>query len=175
MGGVIVSIAVAFMLASADSQIKISLAIIGAWARTSYKQFSLLAGKAAPHEFLQLIIYKASTFAPEIEKLDTVRAYHVRFDQYTLEHLKGWQLTLHSRCRADRITSLKSILSWTQRPPCGSRTMSARRCKISSKRSPVSQERLCTSITRPSTDRYAFRSGRTAQKWCADMLSAGAP
>jgi len=54
----------------------ISLVIIAAWARTSYKQFSLLAGKSAPHEFLQLIIYKASTFAPEIEKLDTVRAYH---------------------------------------------------------------------------------------------------
>ena len=82
MGGLIVRINVAFTLDSADSQIKISLAIIAAWARTSYKQFSLLAGKAAPHEFLQLIIYKASTFAPEIEKLDTVRAYHVRHNQY---------------------------------------------------------------------------------------------
>ena len=81
MGGLIVRINVAFTLDSADSQIKISLAIIAAWGRTSYKQFSLLAGKAAPHEFLQLIIYKASTFAPEIEKLDTVRAYHVRHDQ----------------------------------------------------------------------------------------------
>ena len=82
MGGLIVRIInVTFTLDSADSQIKISLAIIVAWGRTSYKQFSLLAGKAAPHEFLQLIIYKASTFAPEIEKLDTVRAYHVRHDQ----------------------------------------------------------------------------------------------
>ena len=81
MGGLIVRINVVFTLDSADSQIKISLAIIAAWGRMSYKQFSLLAGKAAPHEFLQLIIYKASTFAPEIEKLDTVRAYHVRHDQ----------------------------------------------------------------------------------------------
>jgi len=81
MGGVIVSIVVALRLDGADSRTKISLAIIAAWARTSYKQFSLLAGKAAPHEFLQLVIYKASTFAPEIEKLDTVRAYHVRHDQ----------------------------------------------------------------------------------------------
>lgn len=80
LGGLIVSIFVAFTLESTDLWIKISLAIIVAWARTSYKQFSLLAGKAAPHEFLQLVIYKASTFAPEIEKLDTVRAYHVRHD-----------------------------------------------------------------------------------------------
>ena len=74
------------MLGSANSRIQISLAIIVAWARTSYHQFSLLAGKAAPHHFLQLIIYKASTFAPEIEKLDTVRAYHVRHDQYCFKY-----------------------------------------------------------------------------------------
>lgn len=74
------------MLGSADFSLKISLAVIAAWARTSYKQFSLLAGKAAPHEFLQLVIYKASTFAPEIQKLDTVRAYHVRHNQ---PHLSG--------------------------------------------------------------------------------------
>lgn len=43
-----------------------------------YSQFELLAGKSAPHEFLQLIIYKAMIFSDEIEKLDTVRAYHVR-------------------------------------------------------------------------------------------------
>lgn len=48
-----------------------------------------MAGKAAPHEFVQLIIYKASTFAPEIEKLDTVRAYHVRPDQYIAWTLEG--------------------------------------------------------------------------------------
>jgi len=72
---------------------KISLAIIGAWGRTSYKQFSLLAGKAAPHEFLQLVIYKASTFAPEIEKLDTVRAYHVRQRSMRFELLR---LALHA-------------------------------------------------------------------------------
>ena len=37
----------------------------------------MLAGKSAPHDFLQLIIYKAMTFSDEIEKIDTVRAYHV--------------------------------------------------------------------------------------------------
>jgi hypothetical protein len=48
-----------------------------AWSRTIYAQFELLAGKSAPHDFLQLIIYKAMTFSNEIEKVDTVRAYHV--------------------------------------------------------------------------------------------------
>lgn len=48
-----------------------------AWSRTVYAQFELLAGKSAPHDFLQLIIYKAMTFSDEIEKIDTVRAYHV--------------------------------------------------------------------------------------------------
>ena len=48
-----------------------------AWSRTIYAQFELLAGKSAPHDFLQFIIYKAMTFSDEIEKIDTVRAYHV--------------------------------------------------------------------------------------------------
>ena len=48
-----------------------------AWSRTIYAQFELLAGKSAPHDFLQLIIYKAMTFNNGIEKIDTVRAYHV--------------------------------------------------------------------------------------------------
>ncbi len=42
-----------------------------------YKEFELLAGKSAPHDFIQLIIYNAMTFSDEIEKIDTVRAYHV--------------------------------------------------------------------------------------------------
>jgi len=54
----------------------IALGVIVAWTRTIYTQFELLAGKSAPHEFLQLIIYKATTFSDEIEKIDTVRAYH---------------------------------------------------------------------------------------------------
>jgi hypothetical protein len=79
---------------------QIALGVIVAWSRTMYFQFELLAGKSAPHEFLQLIIYKAMTFSDEIEKLDTVRAYHVclPFDytyEYTLLHPAG-------SCRADR-------------------------------------------------------------------------
>ncbi|KAA1471452.1 CDF-like metal transporter [Dentipellis sp. KUC8613] len=54
----------------------IALGVIIAWFRTIYSQFELLAGKSAPHDFLQLIIYKAMTFSDEIDKIDTVRAYH---------------------------------------------------------------------------------------------------
>jgi len=46
------------------------------WGHTIYKEFEFLAGKSAPHEFIQLLIYKAATFSEEIEKIDTVRAYH---------------------------------------------------------------------------------------------------
>lgn len=56
---------------------QIALVVIAAWTRTIYAQFELLAGKSAPHDFLQLIIYKAMTFSDDIEKIDTVRAYHV--------------------------------------------------------------------------------------------------
>lgn len=54
----------------------ISAGIIVAWVRTIHGQFELLAGKSAPHDFLQLLIYKATTFSDEIAKIDTVRAYH---------------------------------------------------------------------------------------------------
>ena len=51
--------------------------MILSWGHTVHGQFQLLAGKSAPHDFIQLIIYKAVTFSDEIEKIDTVRAYHV--------------------------------------------------------------------------------------------------
>jgi hypothetical protein len=57
---------------------QISFGVIAAWTKTIAEQFALLAGKSAPHDFLQLIIYKAMTFSEEIESIDTVRAYHVR-------------------------------------------------------------------------------------------------
>ncbi|KAJ2918382.1 hypothetical protein MD484_g2005, partial [Candolleomyces efflorescens] len=60
----------------------ISSGIIASWSRTTYKQFELLAGKSAPHEFLQLIIYKVATFHEEITKVDTVRAYHSGQDYF---------------------------------------------------------------------------------------------
>lgn len=56
--------------------ILIGAGVIIAWSHTIYEQFGFLAGKSAPHDFLQLIIYKAMTFSDEIEKVDTVRAYH---------------------------------------------------------------------------------------------------
>jgi len=54
----------------------IAVAIIVSWLRTVYHQFELLAGKSAPHEFMQLVTYKATTFSDDIEQIDTVRAYH---------------------------------------------------------------------------------------------------
>ncbi|KAF7792548.1 hypothetical protein EIP86_003589 [Pleurotus ostreatoroseus] len=54
----------------------IAAGVILAWGRTIYLQFGLLAGKSAPHDFLQLLVYKATTFSNDIEQIDTVRAYH---------------------------------------------------------------------------------------------------
>ncbi|KZT71969.1 hypothetical protein DAEQUDRAFT_723602 [Daedalea quercina L-15889] len=54
----------------------LSVGVILLWGTTMYRQFELLAGKSAPREFVQLIIYKAMTFSDEIEQIDTVRAYH---------------------------------------------------------------------------------------------------
>ncbi|KAK0213904.1 CDF-like metal transporter, partial [Armillaria fumosa] len=53
-----------------------SLRIMIAWTRSIYRQFEFLAGKSAPHDFLQLLIYKSMTFSDDIVQLDTVRAYH---------------------------------------------------------------------------------------------------
>ncbi|KAF8326211.1 CDF-like metal transporter [Cantharellus anzutake] len=51
--------------------------VIFSWSRTIWNEFELLAGKSASHGFIQLVTYKAATFSSEIEKVDTVRAYHV--------------------------------------------------------------------------------------------------
>jgi len=54
----------------------IGVGISISWGHTIYREFELLAGKSAPHEFIQLLVYKAATFSDEIDQLDTVRAYH---------------------------------------------------------------------------------------------------
>ncbi|KIY51231.1 hypothetical protein FISHEDRAFT_64270 [Fistulina hepatica ATCC 64428] len=54
----------------------IAVGVIVAWVTTVYKEFELLVGKSAPHEFIQLVIYKALTFSDDIVGVDTVRAYH---------------------------------------------------------------------------------------------------
>ncbi|PCH34261.1 CDF-like metal transporter [Wolfiporia cocos MD-104 SS10] len=54
----------------------IAVVVMLAWGRTIYEQFELLAGKSAPHDFMQLLVYKAMTFSDEIQQIDTVRAYH---------------------------------------------------------------------------------------------------
>ncbi|EJD37871.1 CDF manganese transporter [Auricularia subglabra TFB-10046 SS5] len=54
----------------------IATAIILSWTRTLYRQFGLLAGRSAPHDFIQLVIYKALMFHKDFDAIDTVRAYH---------------------------------------------------------------------------------------------------
>ncbi|KAJ7109856.1 CDF-like metal transporter [Mycena epipterygia] len=54
----------------------IALGVVISWGRTVYTQFELLAGKSASHDFLQLLVYKSVTFSQDIDKIDTVRAYH---------------------------------------------------------------------------------------------------
>lgn len=68
----------AFLTAFSPSS-QIASGVSGAWVYTIYKEFELLAGKSAPHDFIQLLIYKAMTFSNDIEKIDTVRAYHVSY------------------------------------------------------------------------------------------------
>lgn len=59
-----------------DNSSQIATGVIIAWVHTIYGQFGLLAGKSAPNDFIQLVIYKAMTFSADIDKIDTVRAYH---------------------------------------------------------------------------------------------------
>lgn len=77
MGAIIVSLTNShFRLYTYVEQIAVG--VLFSWSLTVYKEFGLLAGKSAPHDFLQLVIYKALTFSDDIIKIDTVRAYHVR-------------------------------------------------------------------------------------------------
>lgn len=54
----------------------ISAVIVIAWTTTAIEQFGYLAGKAAPHEFTQLVIYQALTFSDDIKQIDNCIAYH---------------------------------------------------------------------------------------------------
>ncbi|KAK8853245.1 hypothetical protein IAR55_003947 [Kwoniella newhampshirensis] len=54
----------------------IAMCIITVWTRTVYEQFTFLAGISAPTEFINLVTYKAMTFSPDIDSVDTVRVYH---------------------------------------------------------------------------------------------------
>ncbi|GAA5989292.1 hypothetical protein JCM5350_003433 [Sporobolomyces pararoseus] len=54
----------------------ISFILIFVWGNTIRNHFYYLAGAAAPLEFQQLVIYKAMTFAEQIEAIDTCVVYH---------------------------------------------------------------------------------------------------
>ncbi|KAI9094672.1 hypothetical protein DFS34DRAFT_643379 [Phlyctochytrium arcticum] len=55
--------------------IVISVVILGLWTHTAYKQLQQLAGVSAPPDFIRYVTYKAMTFDPLIQKIDTCRAY----------------------------------------------------------------------------------------------------
>ncbi|KZP28902.1 CDF-like metal transporter [Athelia psychrophila] len=94
---------------------QIAAGVIVAWGRTIYKQFELLAGKSAPREFLQLITYKAMTFSEDIEKVDTVRAYHsgpdyfVEVDVVMDAHTPLWKAHDISQQLQDQIEVLPNV------------------------------------------------------------------
>ncbi|GAA6011073.1 hypothetical protein JCM10207_005486 [Rhodosporidiobolus poonsookiae] len=54
----------------------ISLVLIWTWGNTCAGHFQDLAGKAAPNEFINLVTYKAMTFAEQINQIDSVLVYH---------------------------------------------------------------------------------------------------
>ncbi|KAI0305060.1 CDF manganese transporter [Russula brevipes] len=88
----------------------IALAVIVAWTRTVYRQFELLAGKSAPHDFLQLIIYKAMTFNDEIEKIDTSGPdYFVEVDVVMDANTPLWKAHDISQQLQDKIEVLPNV------------------------------------------------------------------
>ncbi|TPX71924.1 hypothetical protein SpCBS45565_g00920 [Spizellomyces sp. 'palustris'] len=56
--------------------IVISVVILALWTRTAYEQLQQLAGVSASPEFIRFVTYKAMTFDPLIQKIDTCRAYY---------------------------------------------------------------------------------------------------
>ncbi|TFK26653.1 CDF-like metal transporter [Coprinopsis marcescibilis] len=93
----------------------IGLGLIVSWSRTVWDQFELLAGRAAPHEFIQLLIYKAATFSDDIRQLDTVRAYHsgpryfVEIDIVMDANTPLWQAHDLSQQLQDKIEILPNV------------------------------------------------------------------
>ncbi|PPQ64325.1 hypothetical protein CVT26_002208, partial [Gymnopilus dilepis] len=90
----------------------IALGVIISWGRTVYTEFELLAGKSAPHDFLQLLIYKCATFTDSIDKIDTVRAYHGYFVEVDIV-MEGstplWKAHDVSQQLQDKLESLPNV------------------------------------------------------------------
>jgi len=93
----------------------IGVGILLTWGRTVYREFELLAGKSAPNEFLKLLTYNAMTFNEDIEKVDTVRAYHsgslyfVEIDIVMKSDTPLWKAHDASQLLQDRIENLPGV------------------------------------------------------------------
>jgi divalent metal cation (Fe/Co/Zn/Cd) transporter len=57
--------------------IVVALIIITSWSTTAYENIELIVGKAIDDNFLKKVIYISINHDKRIEKLDTVRGYHV--------------------------------------------------------------------------------------------------
>lgn len=53
-----------------------TVGLIYLWGSSAYVHFTHLAGRSAPLEFTQLVIYNAMHFADDIEAIDSCTAYH---------------------------------------------------------------------------------------------------
>ncbi|KAE9394080.1 CDF-like metal transporter [Gymnopus androsaceus JB14] len=93
----------------------IGIGILLSWGRTVFREFELLAGKSAPREFLNFLTYNAATFRDDIEKVDTVRAYHsgpdyfVEIDIVMSSDTPLWKAHDVSQALQDRIEALPNV------------------------------------------------------------------
>ena len=132
-------------LISSDLSSQIGTGVSCSWIYRIYREFELLAGKSAPNNFIQLLVYKAMTFSNEIEKIDTVRAYHVSL------RLSGTGQAFSHRIlytRAAQTTLLRSTSSWTQAHRCGKRMTLASNSRIRLRSFPMWSEHSSTLITK---------------------------
>ncbi|KAI1443795.1 cation efflux protein, partial [Annulohypoxylon stygium] len=60
----------------------IALLILFSWIANAFEQVWLLVGKSAPKEFVSKVIYMSMTHDPQIQKVDTCRAYHAGQNYY---------------------------------------------------------------------------------------------
>ncbi|KAI5481295.1 hypothetical protein MNV49_004917 [Pseudohyphozyma bogoriensis] len=93
----------------------ISFILIFVWGNTIYHHFTYLAGRAAPQEFQQLVLYKSLTFAEGIEKIDSCVVYHsgpvyiVEIDIVMASDTPLWKAHDISQALQDKIEELPKV------------------------------------------------------------------
>ncbi|KAK4699608.1 hypothetical protein P7C70_g6654, partial [Phenoliferia sp. Uapishka_3] len=88
------------------------MVLILVWGKTCYSHFQYLAGKAAPLEFQQLVIYKTLTFGDGIEQIDSCVVYHsgpdyvVEVDIVMAAETPLWKVSVQVRVELARSADL---------------------------------------------------------------------